>query len=90
MHGTGLGLTISKNLTELLGGKIGMESEYGRGTTFKFNIDIKPDEGEEEDGDVLAGVGDSVSLDSVSQDSGARSENLVLDTELGCGNGLDL
>jgi PAS domain S-box-containing protein len=32
--GTGLGLTISKNLAQLLGGQITMESERGKGTSF--------------------------------------------------------
>jgi len=44
-EGAGLGLAICRQLIELMGGKIGVESEPGQGSTFWFKVPFEPPKG---------------------------------------------
>jgi signal transduction histidine kinase len=50
-EGTGLGLHLTKKLTDLLGGDISAKSEYGRGSEFTFTMPLRYEEAERNEED---------------------------------------
>ncbi len=69
--GTGLGITISQQLVELMGGQLSLESRERVGTTFRFTLalDRRPDDGEHPTGPSLA---DPTTADLSPDHSGKR------------------
>lgn len=41
IQGTGLGMAITKNIIEMMNGKVSVESEVGKGSTFTVNLSLK-------------------------------------------------
>ena len=64
VQGTGLGMTITKSLVDMIGGRIDVQSEPGKGSRFTVTLKFKADENErsEINGMLMVGRDDDVTV----------------------------
>ncbi|MCD2493395.1 PAS domain-containing protein [Lacrimispora sp. NSJ-141] len=86
IEGTGLGLSITKGLVDLMGGRISVSSQVGRGTVFQVELECETEEEAETPADI--GIGDKTSAADDAALAGCCilvAEDNEINAEIACG-----
>lgn len=75
--GTGLGLTISKRLAQLMGGDIWVKSERGKGSAFDFNIKLSLQQPDNESNGIDCRLAELKKLNVLAVDDNATANEIM-------------
>jgi len=79
--GTGLGLTISRHLTALIGGELSVISKKGQGSTFTLNLPLRTVQNPIENNAAPARLFDTLATTPVNDQGAVQAEKVILDNE---------
>ncbi len=78
IQGTGLGMAITKNLLDLMGGTISLESEKGKGSTFTVNLELQVSERALDQGTLSQKAGAGEPKEPVREESALQGMHILV------------
>ena len=75
VQGTGLGMAITKNIIDIMGGSIDIQSEPGKGSRFTVTLKFQADENEQSGIKGMLMIGQDDNVEAAAQAHGVETEN---------------